>query len=149
MSETGEMANGDHMGGLLQIRASPGCVAVAGELDMATAPLVHNALQPFIRTGGRLRIDLRDVTFIDSSGLDLLAATAAALGTTGRVVVIDPSPVVRRLIDLDGRRLDIDVADPGHHKLPRRSDCTLAHNDVADGRYDQSSHAATNRMAPW
>ena len=89
-------------------------IVVGGELDATTVPLLRDVLMPLIRVGGRVRIDLRDVTFIDSSGLHLLAETAAALGTTGRVVV-DPSRAVQRAIGLIGPELKIHIDHTGRH----------------------------------
>lgn len=46
-------------------------VTVAGELDLASVGLVEQAL-PEIRPGARLVLDLRPLTFMDSTGLRLL-----------------------------------------------------------------------------
>ena len=116
MCETIKSPNGACQRCRLPVGSSSEAVVVGGELDATTVPLLHDVLVPMIRAGGRLRIDLRDVTFIGSNGLHLLADTAAALGTTGRVVVVDPSPAVRRVIGLFGNELGIDIERTSRHR---------------------------------
>ena len=119
MSEAIELSDGVRRCPLLSITSSPDSVTVSGALDETTVPLLRDALLPLVRTGARLRIDLREVTFFGSSGLHLLADTAAALGTTARVVVVDPSPVAQRVLELFTAELDIDIERTG----PRRAAC--------------------------
>ena len=59
-------------------------VSVAGELDLVTAPDLNDALATAAGSRG-LVVDLREVEFIDSSGLAVLVnlnRTAARSGTT-------------------------------------------------------------------
>ena len=52
-----------------------GRLTITGELDIATAPQVEEAAGAMLGEGvSELRIDLRDLTFIDSSGLRVLIA---------------------------------------------------------------------------
>ena len=44
-------------------------VAVAGELDLATAPLLAAALRRVAQPQGSVRIDLRGLVFMDSTGM--------------------------------------------------------------------------------
>lgn len=77
-------------------------VALAGELDIAAADRVSEALAEAQPTGAeRLVIDLRQLSFLDSSGLRvLIAAHARADELGGRVsLVAGPGPV-RQLLDL-------------------------------------------------
>ncbi|MGK5738738.1 STAS domain-containing protein [Micromonospora sp. URMC 103] len=72
-----------------------------GEVDMATADVLHAALtnvlrRPEIRA---VVVDLAEVRFLDSSGIRVLvsaATTARRDGVTLRVV--DPQPVVARVL---------------------------------------------------
>jgi anti-sigma B factor antagonist len=65
-----------------------GRLILSGELDIATAPRVEEAARAMLAHGvSRLVIDLRELTFIDSSGLrmlimlsDLAASDAWTLG---------------------------------------------------------------------
>ena len=51
-------------------------ILVAGELDLATAPELVEALNRETLTNGRACIDMRDCTFIDSSGLQAIVSSA-------------------------------------------------------------------------
>src|SRR4051794_4157814 len=42
---------------------------LSGELDMASAPALSDALGPIVDECRRLTLDLEDLTFIDSSGI--------------------------------------------------------------------------------
>jgi anti-sigma B factor antagonist len=55
-------------------------VAVRGELDLATAPMVSQRLRAEIDAGcRRMMIDLSDVTFVDAAALGMLTLTRRAL----------------------------------------------------------------------
>ena len=83
--------------------ASPEGVAVvslAGELDMAAAPLVRTHADS--AAGARaLVLDLSEATFVDSSMLkELLRASAELARYDTRLVLAGLPPAVRRLLDL-------------------------------------------------
>lgn len=93
---------------LLDLRVEAGpttTIALAGDLDPATAPQLDEAIQYAIATEGleRVVLDLQDLTFIDSSGLRVFVTarqtlTALDIGLTLR----SPSDTVRRLLDITG-----------------------------------------------
>ena len=59
---------------------------IRGELDIATTPLLALAFasrHPGKRPGGRFRIDLRDLTFVDVAGLHALAAIETQISNHG------------------------------------------------------------------
>ena len=72
-------------------------VRVVGDLDMATALELRNALRP--GNGRPIVVDLAETTFVDSSGLNALVA-ACHHGTV--VALRHPSPIVRRAIEVSG-----------------------------------------------
>jgi len=75
---------------------------LSGEIDMGTAPALHEALV-LAMTGGRsITVDMRDVTFIDSSGLKVIVSCASEVSTDEPLMLKDPSEVVRRVLDLFG-----------------------------------------------
>lgn len=79
-------------------------VAVRGDVDAATAPILQDALDDAVRaTDGALVLDLTGVEFLDSSGINVLLRVRALLGRTDRplVLVCPPGPP-RRVLELAG-----------------------------------------------
>lgn len=75
---------------------------VAGEVDLVSSPAVHQAVVSLIERGeSDLILDLRGVTFMDSSGLNVLAGAARRLGTSA-VLVVGCPPNLQRLLKLSG-----------------------------------------------
>jgi anti-sigma B factor antagonist len=89
----------------------PWLLHLSGELDLCTAPALTKMLEgPTVR-GGTIGLDLADLSYMDSSGLHVILNTVRLLGERGRVVLFDPSPVVRRLLELCELDGMIDVGD--------------------------------------
>ncbi|MFI6128178.1 STAS domain-containing protein [Micromonospora sp. NPDC051141] len=90
------------VGLLLSVRPGQGCtvVEVRGELDLATSPQLHEALQRLVDTGDRqVVVDLAGVGFMDSSGLGALVVVFRALRETGgRLVLAAVRPPVRNVL---------------------------------------------------
>ena len=62
-------------------------VRICGELDLHTSPRLENAIDSILRDGGTyVLVDLREVPFLDSSGLGVLLAAANMLGKEGFVL---------------------------------------------------------------
>lgn len=83
-------------------RLEAGVIAIDGRLDLRAAPEVRmRAAAAIAAAGGTLVLDLRDVEFIDSSGLGVLAGLhreAARLG--GRLVIVSPEGSARQIFAL-------------------------------------------------
>ena len=79
-------------------------LALAGELDAATAEGFDAALQEaLIDSDGAFLLDLSDVSFMDSGGVNALLRARALLGREERsLVVICPSGAPRRVLDMIG-----------------------------------------------
>ena len=76
-------------------------VAPHGELDIATAPGLADEIDGLVERGfGKLVIDLRATSFIDSSGLHLLVRQAARPDATISVMLGRQS--MRRIFDIAG-----------------------------------------------
>ncbi|MCW3063960.1 MAG: anti-sigma-factor antagonist [Solirubrobacterales bacterium] len=74
-----------------------------GELDIATVPRLADALATAERSYGRLVLDLRGLSFIDSSGLRLvLMEVERAAGEGHAVEVIPGDERVQRIFRLTG-----------------------------------------------
>ncbi|MGH8774114.1 MAG: STAS domain-containing protein [Jiangellaceae bacterium] len=86
-----------------------GClvVAVSGDVDLTTAPVLRDHLLDRIELGERrLMVDLAEVGFLDSTGLSaLVVAYHAATETRGALVVARARPPVRRVLEIT--RLDV------------------------------------------
>lgn len=75
-------------------------VAIAGEMDLLAVPLVRELVSADAR---HLVFELRQVTFMDGRGLDLLLnSQRSALRAGGCVRLAAPSRQVRRLLMLTG-----------------------------------------------
>jgi anti-anti-sigma factor len=81
-------------------------LAVAGELDLATAPALHDAVTRILGDAAEppsVVIDLGEVSFLDSSGLGaLLRARADVLAAGGRLTLGPVAPGPRRVIAIAG-----------------------------------------------
>jgi anti-sigma B factor antagonist len=79
------------------------CLAVSGELDMATAPRLRAALDAGLERDASMVVDLASLDFIDMAGLRALLDAAARAGANGRrFELLNPSPAVGRLLELTG-----------------------------------------------
>jgi anti-anti-sigma factor len=80
-------------------------VSVSGELDLYTAPDFERALQLDRVVGGRVVVDLRECTFIDSTALGILVAADRRSGGNGLLIVASSMEVLRafEVSGLDGR----------------------------------------------
>ncbi len=96
----------------LQLEARNGVVriAVGRELDMASAPALTGSFEG-AELGGTQAIilDLRDTTFIDSSGLRaILKASERAKSNGHQLAIVGVNPSARQLFELTGTEHLID-----------------------------------------
>lgn len=88
------------------VEAQRGHVRVVphGELDLASVPDVERRLRELRESGfDRVVLDLRELTFIDSTGLRLVLREGAAARTDGReFVLIAGPPSVQRIFEVAG-----------------------------------------------
>ena len=75
-------------------------LALSGELDLAGAPELDQALSAVREAGTALTLDLTDLEFIDSSGLGVLVRFNNAAVASGYVysVIAGPPPVHRAFV---------------------------------------------------
>jgi anti-sigma B factor antagonist len=74
---------------------------LVGELDLYSIDEVSKGLQPHVAAGGDLRLDLSELTFIDSSGIRALLQLNAQL-EEGTLILERPSPFARRVMEVLG-----------------------------------------------
>lgn len=79
-------------------------VAVTGELDLASSPKLEQRLDEVWASDAELLvIDLRELEFMDSTGLSIIVGAQQRLGDSGRKLsVVKGPPQVQRLLDLTG-----------------------------------------------
>ena len=91
-------------------------LSLTGELDLASAPRVEEELERVERDGPpRLVLDLRGLTFMDSTGLRLIAgADARPRADDRRLTIVQGPPAVRRVFEITrlDERFDIVDEDP-------------------------------------
>jgi anti-sigma B factor antagonist len=91
------------------LRHGVGLLIFRGELDLAAAAAMRQRVEAVVGTD--LVIDLRDVTFIDSSALrELLRAREAVIGAGARIVLAGAPAAVRRLLELTGTESMFELA---------------------------------------
>ena len=77
-------------------------VSPRGDIDIATAPAVREAMLAQV-AGHRIVLDLREVAFMDTSGLQLLVeGRRRALAEGGEFAIVDGPPPVQRVIEVAG-----------------------------------------------
>ncbi len=87
-------------------------LAIHGELDMVTGPILQSALNDH-RPHERVVLDCRGVSFIDSSGLQLIVTEALdRQRSRGSLLLRNCTFPVRHLIDLTGL-IDLFEIDDG------------------------------------
>jgi anti-sigma B factor antagonist len=88
-----------------------------GELDLATAPEFEAAIVAALDAGRPVVIDLRELEFMDSSGVRVLIAAHAKAGDTGTsLTLVRPTPggTVERILEIAGVEQALRMVDePG------------------------------------
>jgi anti-sigma B factor antagonist len=79
-------------------------VAVTGELDVASSPALEEELERASESGAELLIlDLRDLQFMDSTGLSVLVKAQRRAQSSGpRFGIVNGGPQIRRLLSISG-----------------------------------------------
>ncbi|MFC7407211.1 STAS domain-containing protein [Georgenia alba] len=88
-------------------------LVLSGEIDAALADDLADAIAESERAGHPVEVDARHVTFMDSSGVSILARLASR--APGRLTLIQPPDVVRFLLEVTriGDLVDVVEEDPG------------------------------------
>jgi anti-sigma B factor antagonist len=89
-------------------------IAVAGELDLAGGEDLGDAVdRAFREDATRVVVDLHEVSFIDSSGLQRLAWLGSKRRADQELTFVRPSEATRRLIDMTGLTGRLHIVDEG------------------------------------
>lgn len=79
-------------------------IVVSGELDLASSPALESELEQVERSDSELLVlDLRELEFMDSTGLSVIVRAHRRLSDDGRSLCLVRGPQqVQRLLDLTG-----------------------------------------------
>ena len=88
-------------------------LTIAGELDIATVPVVRDRLAAVTDAGARHVIaDLREVTFMDSTGLATFIHAKMRLGDEGHLtLVMEPDSYARLIFEVAGLTGVLDLVE--------------------------------------
>jgi anti-sigma B factor antagonist len=80
------------------------CVRITGAVDLATGPELERVLEREVEAGSHVVLDLAGVWFIDSVGLQVIAAAAHKAQSRGSELALQsPLPAqARRVIEITG-----------------------------------------------
>jgi len=73
---------------------------LVGELDASNVGVLQDALSREVEKGGDLTLDLAGLAFMDSSGIQALIKAAQGLSGQGRLILLSPGDLVRRILSL-------------------------------------------------
>jgi anti-sigma B factor antagonist len=90
-------------------------VAIRGEIDLSNSSEFRGCMKYCLSTGcTKLTLEVSDLTFLDSSGLSALIEVVNELeGRGGQVVLVNPTNIVRRLMELTGLTQLIEITQGG------------------------------------
>ena len=99
--------------GPLAVHKEGQAIRLVGEVDLATCQILQTALDALVaRQTGDVVLDCSGVTFFGAAGVDTLVRTRNQLDGSRRLVVRNPSAIVRRVLGIVHlAELFADVAD--------------------------------------
>ncbi len=77
-------------------------VFLQGEIDMSAGPAIRDALSTAQQGSPDVSVDLSDVTFMDSTGINALLRAYRQASPGGSLRVVGAIPAVRRVFDITG-----------------------------------------------
>ena len=91
-------------------------VRLVGEADISNVATLAEALRADVQRGGDVVLDLAGLTFMDSSGIQLLIKASKDLDGRGRLKLIAPGDLVRRTLQLVAvdRIENVEIIDDEH-----------------------------------
>ena len=109
------MGSGPNLGVSKDLRNGVAKLALSGDLDLATRPLLDAELAEFADDGiATIIIDLRGLAFTDTTGIHAFQdAHDRATAQNQRLIVIGATPQVRRVFELTERRFLLDTEAAG------------------------------------
>jgi anti-sigma B factor antagonist len=77
-------------------------LALSGTLDLSTEGQARAALQPLLRPGAVIILDLRGLEFMDSTGLNLIVGALSTLGDEGSLTLRGAAGIVAKVLAVSG-----------------------------------------------
>jgi anti-sigma B factor antagonist len=108
-------------------------IRLAGELDMSTAPQLQEVLDEAVAHGGTILVDISEVTFMDSTGINAFLRAAVSLRGRGCIILHGEQDRVRRVLDL----VRLDGSIPNLHRVPH--DVAVGSENGSDPQRSQVS----------
>lgn len=107
-------------------------VHLGGVVDFATVPQLKQTLEQFQSEARLVVLDLRDLEFIDDSGVHaIVMASSRARQSAGRLVILRGTPSVDRVFALSKSSEQLEIADLGWPESPIAAVVQLAQQDRA------------------
>jgi anti-anti-sigma factor len=130
----------------LTLTETDAIVQVAGEIDISTSPRLSALVEQVVGQRPRIVFDLRDTTFIDSSGLAVVVSAHRRLGPAPEAVVIRAAPRAARMLfrltgcerlvtfdeEPDGAADPLRPVPPAGEATPELGHLGLQHQDATD-----------------
>lgn len=121
-------------------RKDAACVHLTGELDLSSAPELERTLQQAQGRAPVVVLDLRELTFIDSSGLHVIVnANARAERAHGRLILIRGARQLDRLFTMTG----LDKLWRSSTSIPRTRPPTQSHGSPPEIPLNEHTHGTT------
>jgi anti-anti-sigma factor len=84
---------------------------VRGELDLATAPELEETLVRAIEEGGEVVLDLRELEFMDSSGVRVLVVAHTRGAGRFSLIAAGPKSPVTKILAISGLEPELQFVD--------------------------------------
>ncbi|MEO7369925.1 MAG: anti-sigma factor antagonist, partial [Ilumatobacteraceae bacterium] len=86
-------------GVVVRLEGDRAIVSITGDVDLLTAPTLHTTITTLIEEGHLdIVLDLAGITFMDASGLGVIAAVSLRLAQSHHILTIQSAPTITRRI---------------------------------------------------
>jgi anti-sigma B factor antagonist len=94
-------------------RGGRAVVLIRGELDLATAPELEKVVVERLDAGDEVVVDLRELDFMDSTGLRVLVHAHARAGNERRFQIVRPPAggPIAKILAIAGVESELDIVD--------------------------------------
>jgi anti-sigma B factor antagonist len=104
------------MGNFEVLNSAPRIFELRGELDMATAPCLLDAMARVLHEPGDVLFDLSALSFVDASGLHAIVQIADPL-SDGSLLLAGSQRIVKRALEITGLDSHGNIRVMGQHSL--------------------------------